>query len=153
MLRGTIVSGISSRLDDARRKTTSTGTCAIGAKEMRHMVRIWAQGDILIEEVADDTISGRILQGVECDSVIPAHGEASGHHHRVVGSVALYRDDGLASDVPAALYVGHLRVNSTPAHLEHEEHAPVILGKGSYRVRRQRQLEPGSDALYGTQED
>jgi hypothetical protein len=117
------------------------------------MVRFWAQGDILIEEVADDTIGGRLLQMVEGGSVIVAHGEASGHHHRVFGSVALYRDDALASDVPGALYVGHLRINSPWACLEHEEHAPVMLGKGSYRVRRQRQLEPGSHTLDGTLED
>src|SRR5262249_16760207 len=117
------------------------------------MVRFWAQGDILIEEVADDTIGGRLLQMVEGGSVIVARGEASGHHHRVFGSLPLYPDDALASDVPGAPYVGHLRITTPWARLEHEEHAPLMLGKGSYRVRRQRQLEPGSHTLDGMLED
>jgi hypothetical protein len=38
--------------------------------------------------------------------------------------------------------VGHVRVNGPTARLEHEEHAPITLERGVYRVRRQRQLEP-----------
>jgi hypothetical protein len=53
-----------------------------------------------------------------------------------------YRDDALAREIPTGLYVGHVRIASPTARLEHEEHAPITLDQGTYRVRRQRQLEP-----------
>ena len=96
------------------------------------------------------------LQSVDDGSVIVAEGEATGHHHRIFGSVALYRDDALARDIPAGLYVGHVQVNSPTARLEHEEHAPITLEQGTYRVRRQRQLEPtdiGIHEHFGALED
>jgi hypothetical protein len=119
-----------------------------------------AQGDILIERVGDaevdSKVSGGILECVTGGPVIVAAGEATGHHHRILGSVTLYRDDELARDVPSALYVGHLQVNGAIARLEHEEHAPIALVQGTYRIRRQRQLEPtdtGFHEQYGVVED
>jgi hypothetical protein len=106
------------------------------------MTRLCAQGDILIERIDDAPISGRVIQSVDSGSAIVAAGEATGHHHRIFGSVTLYRDDALAREIPAGLYVGHLQVKGSPARLEHEEHASISLEQGSYRVRRQRQLEP-----------
>jgi hypothetical protein len=106
------------------------------------MPRLCAQGDILIERVDTAPSQDGIILSVEDGSVIIAEGEASGHHHRLVGSVALYRDDALAREIPQGLYVGHVRVNGPTARLEHEEHAPITLERGVYRVRRQRQLEP-----------
>ncbi|HWE16222.1 MAG TPA: hypothetical protein VG758_03420 [Hyphomicrobiaceae bacterium] len=54
----------------------------------------------------------------------------------------MYRDDAIARDVPPELYIAHVTVRSPTARLVHEEHAPITLDKGTYRVRRQRQLEP-----------
>jgi len=54
----------------------------------------------------------------------------------------MYRDDALARDIPPDLYVAHIRIDSPTARLEHEEHGSIILPQGTYRVRRQRQLEP-----------
>ena len=54
----------------------------------------------------------------------------------------MFCDEALARDIPAGLYVGHLHVDQWGAILEHDEHAPVRLPKGTYRVRRQRQVEP-----------
>jgi hypothetical protein len=106
------------------------------------MVRLCAQGDILIERVDDAAISGQIVQHSGEEPVVVAEGETTGHHHRLVGAVTLYRDDALAHEVPAGLYIGHLHVNSPTARLEHEEHDSIVLEQGTYRVRRQRQLEP-----------
>ena len=106
------------------------------------MIRLCAQGDILIERVDDAPVSGRVLQSVDDGSAVVAAGEATGHHHRIFGSVALYRDDALAREIPAGLYVAHVQVKGPAARLEHEEHAPITLEQGTYRVRRQRQLEP-----------
>ena len=120
------------------------------------MTRLCAQGDILIERVDNAAVAGRVLQSVSNGSAIVAAGEATGHHHRIFGSVTMFRDDALARDIPGNLYVGHLQVNSPTARLEHEEHAPIALEQGTYRVRRQRQLEPtdiGIHEEFGALED
>jgi hypothetical protein len=44
--------------------------------------------------------------------------------------------------VPGGLYIGHVKVEGGPATIQHHEHAPIALGEGTYRVRRQRELEP-----------
>ena len=68
----------------------------------------------------------------------------------------MYRDDAVARDIPSGLYVAHLTVTSPTARLVHDEHAPITLDKGTYLVRRQRQLEPtnvGMHELFGIRED
>jgi len=105
------------------------------------MPRLCAQGDILIERV-DDAPVRLANHSAEDGSVIIAEGEATGHHHRLLGSITLYRDDALAREIPSGLYVAHVRVDSSAARLEHDEHAAITLPRGTYRVRRQRQLEP-----------
>jgi hypothetical protein len=120
------------------------------------MPRLCAQGDILIERVDDVPVEGELLKCGANGSVVLAAGEATGHHHRMFGSVTLYRDDALAREIPPGLYVAHLRIDSPTARLEHEEHAPIILERGTYRVRRQRQLEPtdiGSHEHFSRLED
>ena len=106
------------------------------------MTRLCAQGDILIERVEDAAGARPAIRSVDAGAVILAEGEATGHHHRLLGSVTMYRDDALARDIPPGLYVAHVEVTSPTARLEHEEHAPIVLDEGTYRVRRQRQLEP-----------
>jgi hypothetical protein len=112
------------------------------------MPRLCAQGDILIERVDDAQAKPLAVHSVENGSVIIAEGEATGHHHRLLGSITLYRDDALAREIPRGLYVGHVQVNSPAARLEHEEHASITLEQGTYRVRRQRQLEPTDIGIY-----
>ena len=106
------------------------------------MPRLFAQGDILIERVDDALAEAKVISSVNDGSLVVAEGEATGHHHRLLGSITLYRDDAMAREVPQGLYVGHVQVDSRTARLEHEEHAPIALERGTYLVRRQRQLEP-----------
>jgi hypothetical protein len=107
------------------------------------MPRLYAQGDILIERIDSGTQINEVLsRSVSGGSVVVAEGEATGHHHRLLGSVVMYRDDALARDVPSGLYVAHVRIESPTARLEHEEHGAITLPAGTYRIRRQRQLEP-----------
>jgi len=120
------------------------------------MIRLCAQGDILIERVEDAAASGRIIQSARSGPIVVAEGEATGHHHRLLGSVTMYRDDAIARDIPPGLYVAHVEVRSPTACLVHEEHNPITLDKGTYRIRRQRQLEPtdvGIHEQFGILED
>ena len=120
------------------------------------MPRLCAQGDIMVEQVDNAEKPNRVIQSVSDGSVIIAEGEATGHQHRIFGSVTLYRDDALGREIPSDLYVAHLRVDSPTARLEHDEHAPITLPQGTYRVRRQRHLEPtdiGIHEHFSTRED
>jgi hypothetical protein len=113
------------------------------------MLRLCAQGDLLIERVEDAPVSGVALGSAEADTVVVSEGEFTGHHHKLFGRVTFYRDDALARDIPDDLYVGHVQVTGAVARLEHEEHAAVNLEQGTYRVRRQRQLEPADVGIAG----
>src|SRR5262245_49577042 len=106
------------------------------------MVRLCAQGDILIERVGEAKVSGDILECVTSGSAIVAAGEATGHHHRVFGTVTLYRDDELARDVPSGLYVGHLQVDSANARIDHDDHAPSPMVQQIYSILRQHHVRP-----------
>lgn len=104
--------------------------------------QLLAQGDLLIERVEDLRPSGLIEQRDADGACILAEGESTGHRHAIHEQVTFFRDDGLARDLPDELYVGHVRVDGPLATVVHDEHAPIALARGTYRVRRQRQLEP-----------
>lgn len=94
---------------------------------------MYRQGDVLIVRVDDNTKCGEEVPR-ENGSVVLAHGEATGHAHAFHNAgVALY-----------ATKTGerHLRVVATNALLRHEEHAPIHVPPGLYRVVRQREYSP-----------
>ena len=106
------------------------------------MTEMYAQGDLLIERVDDLEPSGTVLSPDATGAMVVAEGELTGHRHAIFDRVTMFRDDALARDVPGGLYIGHVKVEGGPATLRHQEHAPIALGEGTYRVRRQRELEP-----------
>jgi hypothetical protein len=106
------------------------------------MTEMYAQGDLLIERVDDVEPAGTIISPDATGAMILAEGELSGHRHAIFERVSMFRDDALAREVPGGLYVGHLKVEVGPVTVRHQEHAPIALGEGTYRVRRQRELEP-----------
>jgi hypothetical protein len=105
------------------------------------MKQLYAQGDLLIERVPDIPVPGVAARSDERSPLVLAEGETTGHRHAIYDRAVMFRDDGLASDVPDGLYIGHVRVEDACARVTHEEHAPVTLPKGTYRVRRQRELD------------
>jgi hypothetical protein len=102
------------------------------------MRELYAQGDLLIERVSDIPARREATEA----AIVLAEGELTGHSHTVFGRVALFRDDALARDIPRGLYIGHLTVGDASARITHQEHAPIELPTGTYRVRRQRELDP-----------
>jgi hypothetical protein len=111
------------------------------------MNEMFAQGDLLIERVADVEPSGAMVSADQTGAIVLAEGELTGHRHAIYERVTMFRDDALAREIPAGLYVGHVKVSGGPATLLHEEHAPISLAEGTYRVRRQRELEPKDAVL------
>lgn len=103
---------------------------------------IFAQGDLLIERMAEVDPSGCILEPDESGALILAEGELTGHRHAIFDRVTMFRDEVLARDIPSGLYVAHINVAEGSTSICHQEHLPITLEKGTYRVRRQRQLEP-----------
>lgn len=103
---------------------------------------LFAQGDLLIERVDEVAPSGQLPSAASDGSFVLAEGELTGHSHTIHGHVTMFRDDSLARDIPGGLYIGHVNIDSTVGRIQHQEHAPVTLPKGTYRVRRQRELEP-----------
>jgi hypothetical protein len=87
------------------------------------------QGDVIIQRIS--SIPGKLLK---LPHVTLAHGEITGHSHRIENpaDVELYEIDG-------TLY---LRVISDSASLLHQEHATLQIPKGDYKVWRQREYTP-----------
>jgi hypothetical protein len=106
------------------------------------MREIFAQGDLLLERVTDTAPSGTVTENLDGVAMVLAEGEESGHRHAIAERVTMFRDENLAADIPAGLYIGHVQVASPSARVTHEEHAPITLPRGTYRVRRQRELGP-----------
>lgn len=95
------------------------------------------QGDVLLLAV-DEAESVELGEEIPRDTargIVLAHGEATGHAHAIKDSGAILffgKDKAANSD-------RFLRV-LRPVSLRHDEHAPIELPAGLYRVRRQREF-------------
>jgi hypothetical protein len=95
-------------------------------------MQLCRQGDVLIattEEIPADA--------EQRSSLVLVQGEATGHAHRV------------ETDAPAEVYARgsdlFLRVRG-PFSIVHDEHAPIELPAGTYRVWQQREYDPVEDS-------
>ena len=94
------------------------------------------QGDVLLIPV-DEIPATATLVPRDGNRVILAYGEATGHAHAIDTFMArLLEDEG----------VRYLRVDDT-AVLDHEEHAPITVAPGIYRVVIQREFVPPDPEL------
>lgn len=92
--------------------------------------RLWRHGDVLIQEVAELPEGG-----MRRNDLVLAHGEVTGHSHRVETpeSAELWW-------VRGELYLRVLE----PTRIVHEEHQPIPLDPGVYHVWQQREYVPPS---------
>lgn len=79
-------------------------------------MKLYAQGDVLLELVADAEPVNRLAADAD-------------------GAIVLARG------VPPELYIGHIKISGGDAVLRHEEHGTITLPKGTYRARRQREWD------------
>lgn len=109
------------------------------------MTKLYFQGDMLIEEVPNARPTVNVVAPDPDGSVVIGRGEVTGHRHRfaIEDRVTMFRDDALARDIDATLYVGHIVVGKKGARLIHEEHDGISIPPGTYRVRRQREWTSG----------
>ena len=89
----------------------------------------WRQGDIFI--VQTDGVPVGAAPQLHC---VLAEGEATGHSHRIdqTGAARLFLHQ-------QTLF---LRVTADAAVVTHDEHGPITLPRGDYRVWRQREYHP-----------
>jgi len=92
---------------------------------------MYRQGDVMVEACAVPDGAKRVE--AEAGRLILARGEATGHHHSLVADAEtdLYERDGVL----------YLRLAGVKV-LEHQEHAPITLPPGDYRVARQVEYSP-----------
>lgn len=102
---------------------------------------MYRQGDVLIVPIKESAVPAG-HEGLPRESrdgrgrMVLALGEVTGHAHAVVGPGELLREGGPTD--PLLLHV------PDGARVVHEEHGPIALPKGWYRVIRQREYVPGS---------
>jgi hypothetical protein len=96
---------------------------------------MYRQGDVLIIPVK------RLASGLEPvtrehGAVVLAHGEVTGHAHKIKDErAALFRDPKLM-----AMFM-HVS-GDAPVALEHDEHGTISIPPGNYQVVRQREYHP-----------
>lgn len=98
----------------------------------------YRQGDILLIPCAGIP-AGAKEEAPEQGRVVLARGEVTGHSHAMAAErVRFFRDDGLGR---AFVQV----TGEAPVDLKHEEHAPLAIPPGNYRLVRQREYLPQED--------
>jgi hypothetical protein len=90
---------------------------------------LWRHGDVLIATVQAVPEHARPVK-----TSILAHGEVTGHSHRIAEP-----DSVRTWQAGETLF---MQVVASTARLLHEEHAPIELPRGIYRVWRQREYTP-----------
>lgn len=78
------------------------------------MTEMYAQGDLLIERVRNVKPSGTMISPDANGALVLAEGELTGHRHAIFERATMFRDDTLAREVPASLYIGHVKVEVWP---------------------------------------
>jgi len=86
-------------------------------------------GDVMIARVKSLPAEKRKSKGL-----ILAHGEITGHCHQIKE-----KKNAVLYETPTDLF---LEVVADEATIVHEEHAPITISKGCYRVWRQREYSP-----------
>lgn len=96
------------------------------------MAETFRQGDYLLERV-DEIPEGAVEEKRDHGLAIIGYGEVTGHHHSFVEPTATIRT------------IEMLRFIDAPKGVEikHQEHKPITLPPGQYKITQQRQYNAG----------
>jgi hypothetical protein len=95
-------------------------------------MKMYRQGDVLVVETKTVEAGAKEVEPDVKGRLILAEGEATGHAHAVAASTA-------ALLIVRDLMFLHVHQQT---QILHEEHAPIDLPPGNYRVLRQREYTP-----------
>jgi len=95
---------------------------------------MYRQGDVLLIAVDDIDTTARQKRDAK-HRIVLAYGEVTGHAHAIHDKAATLYGTDLENRFLDVLAEGGVT-------LSHEEHAPIHLPHGAYRVVRQRELTP-----------
>ena len=98
------------------------------------------QGDVLFHQEKANVLTMKKVPS-ESGRLIFAKGEATGHHHSVA------EDSGVDLWLDTAGTLWCVVTNSEGATVEHQEHNPVHLKKGTYRIGIVREVDPFSEEI------
>jgi hypothetical protein len=92
---------------------------------------MWRHGDVLIATTPSIPTNAHRRPGA-----ILAYGEITGHSHRFqqMAGVELWEHDGIL----------FAKIETDTATVIHEEHRPITLTRGVYRIWMQREYTPGA---------
>lgn len=97
----------------------------------RKTVKI-VQGDVFFT-TAESIPTGAIMRKITQRGVVVAEGEATGHCHAITqGGAEVWEHDG-------ELF---LQVDGDEISVQHEEHKPVTIGRGTYKIGIVREYDP-----------
>ncbi len=101
----------------------------------KFMKELYRQGDVLVEAIET------IPEGTKpAKTKIVAYGETHGRGHVITGDAdVLETNDGLFIDVHGVAAIEHLRTESLTWT---EEHHPIPLKQGKYKIKIQREYDP-----------
>jgi hypothetical protein len=99
------------------------------------------QGDVLFVSVDTVPGDGRIEREETADLHVLGEGEATGHAHLAVGPALRLETWSCSRRWTSRVRRRYLFVREA-ATLSYEEHLPIVLARGVYEVRRQREYRP-----------
>jgi hypothetical protein len=97
------------------------------------MPEIIRHGDLLLMKVDSVPKDASVL-----NTLTLAEGEATGHHHTITSGQALIYAPATVTDDVAK----YIEVKSKTAELTHQEHKPVELTQGAYKLSIEREYNP-----------
>lgn len=107
------------------------------------MTTQFRQGDVFIERVADDTLPADAVEVArDKGRIVLAYGEVTGHAHAIAGRNATLFSRPGTEERWLVIRSSGTTIESGGAVIRHEEHAPITLEPGVYRVGQQREYSP-----------
>ena len=97
------------------------------------MMLYFRQGDILFEKIDEVDKSKQVL-----DTKTVALGEITGHSHSFNKQSQILLSKKADEDIPTQLVV----LDEGGAQLTHQEHLPINIPQGVYRIRREQSYNP-----------
>lgn len=94
---------------------------------------VYCQGDVCLEPIPTLPDGAALCSRRNDNRVVLAYGEVTGHAHA-------FREDYV--EPYEAGGVAYVIIHAEPVTLFHEEHAPIRVPPGIYRVRRQSEYAP-----------